>query len=343
MIDLRSDTVTVPCEKMRQAMANAEVGDDVYNEDQTVQHLQQKLAEMAGQEAGLFFPSGTQSNLVALLSHCQRGDEYIIAQNAHAYRYEAGGAAVLGSIQPQPLEAEADGSLDLNKVAAAIKVDDFHFARTRLLALENTIDGKAISLDYLDRAESLARENGLGLHLDGARVFNAAVKLGVEVSQITQRFDSVSICLSKGLGAPLGSVLCASQDFIDRARRWRKITGGGMRQVGIVAAAGIYALDHNVERLQQDHDRAQWLADELLRVGEPVGINVLDRKAHTNMLFISLPNHDIETLREYARTNGVLLGTSTGRSVLRLVIHKHIDEQGVATAARVITEFCAKK
>ena len=176
---------------------------------------------------------------------------------------------VLGSIQPQPLEAEEDGAIDLGKVAAAIKADDFHFAKTRLLALENTAGGKVIPLDYLGHAESLARENRLGFHLDGARVFNAAVALGVDLSDITRRFDSVSICLSKGLGAPVGSVLCANQEIIHRARRWRKMVGGGMRQVGILAAAGIYALDNNVERLQQDHDRAQRLADELTGLGRP--------------------------------------------------------------------------
>ena len=278
MIDLRSDTVTTPCDNMRRAMADAVVGDDVYDEDPTVKLLEQKLADRAGQAAGLFFPSGTQSNLVALLSHCQRGDEYIVAQNAHTYRFEAGGAAVLGSIQPQPLEAEEDGTIDLGKVAAAIKADDFHFAKTRLLALENTAGGKVIPLDYLGRAESLARENRLGFHLDGARVFNAAVALGVDLSDITRRFDSVSICLSKGLGAPVGSVLCANQEIIRRARRWRKMVGGGMRQVGILAAAGIYALDNNVERLQQDHDRAQRLADELTGLD---GLEVTRREQRT--------------------------------------------------------------
>lgn len=337
MIDLRSDTVTTPCDRMRQAMAKAAVGDDVYNEDPTVNHLEQKLAELAGQESGLFFPSGTQSNLVALLSHCQRGDEYIVAQDAHAYRYEAGGAAVLGGIQPQPLDCEADGSIAISKIAAAIKVDDFHFARTRLLALENTTGGKVISLDYLRLAESLAREHNLGFHLDGARVFNAAVELGVEVAQITQRFDSVSICLSKGLGAPIGSVLCANQEFIDRARRWRKMTGGGMRQVGLLAAAGIYALDHNIERLRDDHAHAEQLSDEL---GAIDGVEVLDGKAYTNMVFISLPDHDLVALRKYAQTHGLLLGEPDAAHGLRLVTHLQITSQDISTAVKIIADFC---
>ena len=336
MIDLRSDTVTTPCDNMRRAMADAVVGDDVYDEDPTVKLLERRLAEMAGKEAALFFPSGTQSNLVALLSHCQRGDEYIVAQNAHTYRFEAGGAAVLGSIQPQPLECEEDGTLNLDKAAAAIKADDFHFARTRLLALENTTGGKVIPLDYLARAESLARQNGLGFHLDGARAFNAAVALGVEVSAITQRFDSVSICLSKGLGAPVGSVLCANRDLINRARRWRKMTGGGMRQVGVLAAAGIYALDHNIKRLQQDHDRAQHLAEQLMRLD---GIQVLDQKAHTNMVFIALPNHDPDALRQHAKTQNLQLGERTAAHIIRLVTHKQVGDEDIAEAVEIIGGF----
>lgn len=341
MIDLRSDTVTTPCDSMRRAMAAAEVGDDVYDEDPTVKLLEGKLAEMAGHEAGLFFPSGTQSNLVALLSHCQRGDEYIVAQNAHTYRYEAGGAAVLGSIQPQPLECEADGTLDLGKVAAAIKADDFHFARTRLLVLENTIGGQVIAPAYSKRAAALARENGLGFHLDGARAFNAAVEIGVEIAEIVSDFDSVSICLSKGLGAPVGSVLCANAEIIHRARRWRKMVGGGMRQVGILAAAGLYALDHNVARLRHDHDRAQRLADELMRVDE---LEVSGGRAHTNMVFVSLRGGGVGrdyALREHAKSRGLLLGERTAANTLRLVTHKHISDRDITVAAQVIAGFFA--
>ena len=351
MIDLRSDTVTTPCDPMRRAMATAEVGDDVYDEDPTVKRLEQKLAAMVRHEAGLFFPSGTQSNLVALLSHCQRGDEYIVAQNAHTYRFEAGGGAVLGSIQPQPLESERDGTLDLNKVAATIKADDFHFAKTRLLVLENTIGGKTLALEYLQRAAALTRQNDLAFHLDGARVFNAAVALGVDVAEITSHFDSVSICLSKGLGAPVGSVLCANREIINRARRWRKMVGGGMRQVGVLAAAAIYALDHNITRLQQDHDRAQQLADALMRVE---ALAVSGDQAHTNMVFISLRHRDddghgnghdtdsgntFNALRQHAKSRGLLLGERAGADTLRLVTHKHISHQDITTATRVIAEF----
>ncbi len=342
MIDLRSDTVTTPCDSMRQAMASAEVGDDVYDEDPTVKRLEGRLAEMAGQEAGLFFPSGTQSNLVALLCHCQRGDEYIVAQNAHTYRFEGGGAAVLGSIQPQPLECDADGTMDLGTVAAAIKVDDFHFAKTRLLALENTIGGRVVSLDYMQRAGALAREHGLSFHLDGARAFNAAVALEVELAEITQPFDSVSICLSKGLGAPVGSVLCANREVIHRAQRWRKMVGGGMRQVGMLAAGGIYALEHNIARLRDDHAHAQRLAEALMRID---ALEVSGGCAHTNMVFFSIrtakPAHDLDALRDYASARGLLLGERIGAGTLRLVTHKHLSDEDITAAVKIMAEFFA--
>ncbi len=222
VIDLRSDTVTQPTAGMREAMAAAELGDDVYGEDPTVNRLEAELAARLGFAAALFVPTGTMSNLLGLMAHCERGDEYIVGQQAHTYKYEGGGAAVLGSIQPQPIDGEADGSLHLDKVAAAIKADDFHFARTRLLALENTMQGKVLPLDYLAAARAFTRARGLALHLDGARLYNAAVKLGVDASEITRHFDSVSVCLSKGLGAPVGSVLCGSVELIGKARRWRK-------------------------------------------------------------------------------------------------------------------------
>ncbi|MCG8435344.1 MAG: low-specificity L-threonine aldolase, partial [Gammaproteobacteria bacterium] len=251
-IDLRSDTVTLPTQAMRDAMHAADVGDDVYGEDPSVNALEARMAHMAGFESALFLPSGTQSNLVALLSHCRRGDEYIVGQHAHTYRFEGGGAAVFGGIQPQPLDFEADGTLHLDKVAAAIKPDDNHFARTRLLCLENTVNGKILPLSYMQAAAEFARAHNLKLHLDGARIFNAAVALGFNLRDITQHCDSVSICLSKGLGAPVGSVLCGDRAFIEQARRWRKVAGGGMRQAGVLAAACIYALDNNVERLAED-------------------------------------------------------------------------------------------
>ncbi|MCW5622370.1 MAG: low-specificity L-threonine aldolase, partial [Burkholderiales bacterium] len=259
-IDLRSDTVTRPTPGMRAAMAAAEVGDDVYGEDPTVNRLEVLAAGLLGKEAALFVPTGTQSNLLGVMAHCERGDEYLVGQQAHTYKYEGGGAAVLGSIQPQPLEFEPDGSLDLERAAAAIKPDDSHFARTRLLCLENTQGGKVLALDYLERAHAFARAHGLGLHLDGARLFNAAVEQGVPVGEIARWFDTVSVCLSKGLGAPVGSVLCGSAGHIAKARRWRKVLGGGMRQAGVLAAAGIYALENHIERLAEDHANARRLA-----------------------------------------------------------------------------------
>ena len=285
IVDLRSDTVTKPCSAMRKAMADAEVGDDVYGEDPTVSRLECELAERAGHEAGLFFPSGTQSNLVALLTHCQRGDEYIVGQNAHTYKYEAGGAAVLGSIQPQPIEHDIDGTIPLDKIEAAIKDDDIHFARSRVLALENTIGGKIICQGYIQKAKELAVEHNLVFHLDGARAFNAAVGRKVELASITTQFDSVSLCLSKGLGAPVGSVLVSSRDTIDAAKHWRKMVGGGMRQAGVLAAAGLYAINNNVLSLADDHRRAQRLAEGLAEIE---GVVVHGGKAHTNMVYISV-------------------------------------------------------
>jgi threonine aldolase len=269
-VDLRSDTVTRPTAAMRAAMAAADVGDDVFGDDPSVNALQERIAALLGKEAALFVSSGTQGNLVAVMTHCGRGDEYIVGQSAHTYRYEAGGAAVLGSVQPQPLEHQADGSLALEDIAAAIKPDDAHFARSRLLCLENTIGGKVLPLDYLARATALARERGLATHLDGARLFNAAVALGgdpyANARAIAAHFDSVSVCFSKGLGAPVGSALVGSRAFIHEAHRWRKMLGGGMRQAGVLAAAALHALDHHVERMAVDHALARRLADGLQQV-----------------------------------------------------------------------------
>ncbi|MEO7400488.1 MAG: low-specificity L-threonine aldolase, partial [Polaromonas sp.] len=272
MIDLRSDTVTQPTPAMRAAMAAAAVGDDVFGGDPSVNALQEKIAAMLGFEAALFLPTGTQSNLCAILSHCQRGDEYIVGQQAHCYRWEGGGAAVFGSVQPQPLNHQADGTLVLDEIEASIKPDDAHFARTRLLALENTLGGKLLPMDYLRQATDLAQSRGLARHLDGARLFNAAVAQAAqtgasplaEARRMAECFDSVSVCFSKGLGAPVGSALCGSRDFIARAHRIRKMAGGGMRQAGILAAGASYALDHHIERLAQDHALARRLADGLV-------------------------------------------------------------------------------
>ncbi|HAT30172.1 MAG TPA: low-specificity L-threonine aldolase [Janthinobacterium sp.] len=283
-LDVRSDTVTRPGAAMRAAMQAAPLGDDVYGDDPSVNRLQQRAAELFGFEAALFAPSGTQSNLIALLAHCGRGDEYLVGQEAHTFRYEAGGAAVLGSIQPQPILNQADGGIALADIEAQIKPDDFHFARTRLLALENTIGGRVLGADYLARATALAHARGLATHLDGARICNAAVKQNISLRAAVAGFDSVSVCLSKGLGAPVGSVLCGSKVFIEQGKRWRKMLGGGMRQAGGLAAAGLYALEHNVERLEEDHANAAWLAQAL---GKIAGLTV--SAPQTNILYVDLP------------------------------------------------------
>jgi len=332
-IDLRSDTVTRPTAAMREAMMTAEVGDDVYGDDPTVNTLQEYAANLLGFEAALFTCSGTQANFVALMAHCERGDEYIVGQQAHTYRYEGGGGAVLGSIQPQPIEFAADGTLDLELVAAKIKPDDIHFARTRLLCLENTQNGRSLPLDYLRRARDFSRGKGLGLHLDGARVFNAAVALKVHVSEITHHFDSVSVCLSKGLGAPIGSVLCGSAEFIARARRWRKVAGGGMRQAGMLAAAGLYALHHHVERLTEDHDNARLLAGKLRELPQ---ITVRYEENQTNMVFVTIPPEDVAPLTEMLREKGILINPGTE---LRLVTHLDVSTEDVEQTAALFRDY----
>jgi len=324
VIDLRSDTVTRPSAAMRAAIAAAEVGDDVYGEDPTVNRLEAVAAERLGLDAGLFVPSGTQSNLLALLAHCERGDEYLVGQVAHTFKYEGGGAAVLGSIQPQPIEFEPDGTLDLDRAAAVIKPDNYHFARTRLLCLENTQGGKVLPIDYLARAREFADTRGLGLHLDGARIFNAAVALGVPVTDISARFDTVSCCLSKGLGAPVGSVLCGQRDLVARARRWRKVLGGGMRQAGLLAAAGLHALEHHVERLADDHANARRLADGL---GALDGIEL--RGCATNMVFVHVDPARRGALVERLRERGVRV---TAGDPMRLVTHLDVDDRGIGHA-----------
>ena len=317
IIDLRSDTVTKPSAGMRAAMAAAEVGDDVYGEDPTVNALQERVAGMLGFDAGLFVSSGTQSNLIGVMTHCGRGDEYIVGQGAHSYRYEAGGAAVLGSIQPQPLTNQSDGSLAIADIEAAIKPDDAHFARTKLITLENTIGGKKLRRDYVRDVVGLAKSRGLALHLDGARIFNAAEGDASTARKLVDGFDTVSVCLSKGLGAPAGSVLCGSRDRIAAGHRWRKMLGGGMRQAGVIAAAGLYALDNNVQRLADDHANASRLAAGLS--GLP-GIRV--EPAETNMVFVNIPADRIEALRAHLVAHGirVALGTRT-----RLVTHLDVD------------------
>ena len=331
-IDLRSDTVTRPADAMRAAMAAAVVGDDVYGEDPTVQRLQRRLADELGFEAGLFVPSGTQCNLIALMSHCRRGDEYLVGMEAHTYKYEGGGAAVLGSIQPQPIVQAEDGSLPLDALARAIKPDDPHFARTRLLALENTWHGRVLPQDYVVAAADWARSRGLAVHLDGTRLFNAAVASGVPARTLAAPFDSVSVCFSKGLGAPVGSVLLGSEMLMGEARRWRKMLGGGMRQSGILAAAAIYALDHHVARLTEDHARAERLAAGLRGID---GIRVLGQ--FTNMVFLDVQTARLRALDAYLGGAGVRVSIGYLPTV-RLVTHLDVDD---AAITRVIDVFRA--
>ncbi len=333
LIDLRSDTVTRPSPGMRAAMAAAEVGDDVFGDDPTVNRLQARAAELFGHEAALFAPSGTQSNLVALLTHCQRGDEYIVGQEAHTYKYEAGGGAVLGSIQPQPIAHQPDGSLALADIERAIKPDDFHFARSRLLALENTLGGRVLAPAYIEAATRLARSRGLATHLDGARICNAAVKLGISPRAAVKGFDSVSVCLSKGLGAPVGSVLCGSRAFIQQALRWRKMLGGGMRQAGILAAAGLYALEHNIARLADDHENAAHLA---LGLADIAAIKVT--MPDTNIVYVDMPAAACSPLQDALGRKGILARVTPH---MRIVVHLDVSRADADKTIAAFKEFFA--
>ncbi len=331
MIDFRSDTVTKPTDAMRKAMAQAEVGDDVYGDDPTVNRLQDMAAERFGFDSALFVSSGTQANLLALMSHCERGDEYLCGQQAHNYKFEGGGAAVLGSIQPQPLNNQADGSILLADIEAAIKPDDVHFAHTRLLSIENTIGGKVLPQQYLADAQALAFNRGLKIHLDGARVANAAVAQNVQISEITQYFDSVSICLSKGLAAPIGSILLGDERLINKAVRWRKMLGGGMRQAGIIAAAAELAITDQVERLAEDHDNASLLAQHLMAMPE---FSVDVSQVQTNMVFAELDKRfDVNHLSLLLSQQGILISATYS---LRFVTHKDISRQDVLTFVDVL-------
>ncbi|KWK31769.1 threonine aldolase [Burkholderia stagnalis] len=335
MIDLRSDTVTRPSPAMLAAMTAAEVGDDVWGDDPTVLRLQAAVAERAGKEAGLFFPSGTQSNLAALMAHCERGDEYIVGQLAHTYKYEGGGAAVLGSIQPQPIENALDGSLPIDKIVAAIKPIDNHFARTRLLALENTIGGRVLPTGYAEAAVAVARGRGLAAHLDGARVCNAAVASRRTIADVCAPFDTVSICFSKGLGAPVGSVLVGSRPLLERAHRWRKVLGGGMRQAGILAAACLYALEYNVERLADDHANAAHLAEGLARIDE---VKVLSHA--TNMVFAQFPEADCAPLEAWLKERGILTQMLYAS---RFVTHCDVSRGDIDTFVSAVGGYFAQR
>ena len=322
MVDLRSDTVTRPSPGMRKAMHEAELGDDVFGDDPTVNRLQARAAEIFGFEAALLFPTGTQSNLAALMSHCGRGEEVILGSEAHSYRYEAGGLSVLGSIHPQAVSNRADGTLDLNEVESLVKPDDPHFPRTRLLALENTITGRVLSRDYLGKAVDLAKRKNLAIHLDGARIFNAATQLKMKVKDLCAGFDSVSSCLSKGLGAPAGTVLLGDSEFIQKAKRARKILGGGMRQAGVIAAGGLYALENNIERLQEDHANAEKLGRGLRELK-------LDVQVNTNMALVKVPSDKAAALAEHLKSRKILV---LPRAPMRLVTHLDVDAAGIERA-----------
>ena len=369
-IDFRSDTVTRPTPAMRDAMLSAQVGDDVFGDDPTVLELQAEAADMLGFEAALFVPSGTQANLIAMMTQCARGEEAILGQQSHAYRWESGGMAVLGSIQPQPLENGPDGTIDLAQVAATIKPDDPHFAHTRLFGLENTIGGKVLPLDYLQAAGALCQRFGLLAHLDGARLMNAAVQtarterltrepgapsttapdaaaIRAAAKAICAPFDSVSLCLSKGLGAPVGSLLLARREVIARGVRIRKMLGGGMRQVGILAAAGRYALAHHLERLTLDHRNAERLAEGFKALSIRPGAlahRLTVEPAQTNMVFVTVDAVVAPALAAHLQSHGVGCSGFTlvdGSIRQRWVTHLDVDAADVDETLEILEKFSA--
>ena len=330
-VDLRSDTVTKPTPEMREAMAEAEVGDDVYRDDPTVNRLEQLAAEMLAKEAALFVPSGTMGNLIALLVHCQRGDEVIVGNQSHIYLNEAGGMSALGGIQPCPLQNQPDGTLNLDDIRASIRTEDVHHPITRLVCIENTQNicgGVPLTPAYTRQVGELARRNGLALHIDGARIFNAAVAQNMSVRDLVEPADSVMFCLSKGLAAPVGSIVAGTRKFITRARHIRKMLGGGMRQVGIVAAAGIISLEKMTKRLSDDHARAKKLADGLRQVS---GLVVDADSPYTNMVYLNLSedvDQDARQVTKQMMDLGVLVDPENARR-FRLVTHYWIDESAV--------------
>ena len=329
--DFRSDTVTQATAGMRQAMAGATVGDDVYGEDPTVGRLQERIAELTGKEAALFFPSGTQSNLAAVLSQCERGDEYLVGREYHVFSHEAGGVSVLGGVVPLPLDVDDRGGLTPDAVRQAIKADNPHYPTTHLLSLENTVSGSAQPRSLIDDLAQTAKELGLRVHLDGARLFDAAVATGEPIVAFLDHVDTVSLCLSKGLGAPAGSVLAGDAYTIARALRLRKVLGGGMRQVGHLAAAGLYALDHNVERLADDHANAAHLAN---------GLQAIDRLGvtqATNMVFVTPPAQDREGLVDHLASQGILVGWQS--PAIRMVCHLGVDQPAIELLVKSVRAY----
>lgn len=339
IVDLRSDTLTKPTAAMRRAMAEAEVGDDVFGEDPTVNHLQEMAAERLGKEAGLFVASGTMGNLVSLLAHCGRGDEIILGSQAHTFRAEQGGSAALAGIHPWTIPNQPDGRLDLEDIKFAIRGDDIHFPRTRLIILENTHNGCSgcpLDADYMKDASEIARQYKLKIHIDGARFFNAAVALGVAPKDLAAEADSVSFCLSKGLAAPVGSVICGNRDFINEARRARKVLGGGMRQAGVLAAAGIVSLNEMVERLAEDHANAKQLAVGLAQIP---GLIVDPDQIHTNIIYFEVKREDM-TRQDFVQridSAGVRM-LPLGPQRIRAVTHYHITSEDIDQALGVISK-----
>ena len=341
-VDLRSDTVTQPTPTMRQAMADASVGDDVFGEDPTVNRLEEMAAERLGKAAALFVPSGTMANLVGQLTHCGRGDEIILGDQSHAFFYEQGGSAALGSIHPRTVPNRPDGRLAIQDIEFAIRTDNVHFPRTRLIVLENThnrCDGRPLDVAYMQSVGELARKHKLKLHVDGARLFNAAVALGVEAGDLVVDADSVSICLSKGLAAPVGSVVCGSSEFIAEARRTRKVLGGGMRQAGVIAAAGIVALSEMVDRLADDHANAKQLAEGLADLD---GLSIDPDRVRTNIVYFETTEEDMtaEMLAKKLDAEGVRV-LPTSPTQLRAVTNYHVtsdDVDYVLTAFRRVLE-----
>lgn len=338
MFDFRSDTVTLPDRAMRDVMAHAEVGDDVYGEDTTAHQLEEQVAALLGKQAGLFVSSGTQSNLIAMLTHAGRGEEVISGQSYHTLQYEAGGIAALGGVIPCPLPVNAQGSLEADDISAAVKEDDSHFPISRLLCLENTHNGLVQSPEQLARLCAIAREHDLHTHLDGARLMNAVVASNRAAADFTAPFDSVSLCLSKGLAAPIGSVLVGSTAFINRARRLRKMLGGGMRQVGVMASAGLYALNHNVARLSEDHHRAKTLALNLSAIN---GVEIDQEQVQTNMVYMRLSQDVPQALKtalpKHLKAKGVII--SPAKKAFRLVIHKDIPDAGIDTLCEAVADI----
>ena len=339
MIDLRSDTVTLPSPAMRDAIYNAELGDDVFGDDPTVNRLQEKAAEMMGKETALLVPSGSMANLVCVLTHCQRGEEVILGSRAHNFWYECGSMSAVGGVHPHTVPNQKDGTILLEDIKRAIRPIDDHFPRTRLICLENTHNrcrGAVLTPEYMDVVGNLAKEQGIKLHLDGARIFNATVSLGIDVKELTRSADSVSFCLSKGLACPVGSLACGTKEFIAEARRQRKSLGGGMRQAGIIAAAGLVALDQMIDRLAQDHTNAKILAEGISKIE---GLSVDIQGVHTNMVFVELTNSSVEPqmFLEHCRNKGLDF-VKTDEREFRMVTHYGIEKSHIENAIKILTD-----